>query len=91
MRLWPYYRVRKGNWFLDERPKERKWLRNLGILILGAYALFMTANEIYREGAEDGYNQGRLRGYEVGKKEGVKSVVCPRPWLVTLAAPTIID
>ncbi len=91
MRLWPYYRVRKGNWFLDERPKDRKWLRNLGILILVAYSLFMTAAEVYRAGGEAGYTKGRTRGYEIGKEAGVESVVCPRPWLVTVAAPSIID
>lgn len=82
---------RRKNWFLDERPKERKWLLHLGVILLGGYGLFMTGNEVHRVGAEDGYNKGRLRGYEVGYQRGQESMTCPQPWQTTMAAPSIID
>ncbi len=85
------FRFRKGNWFLDERPKERKWILYLGIIILGAYSLFMTGNEIYRQATAIGYDEGRLRGYELGLKKGKESITCPTPWQTTMAAPLIID
>lgn len=86
------YRWRKGDWFLDERPKkERTWTLKLALLVLGAYSLVLTADQIYREGADDGYDKGRLRGYNVGFAAGKQSVTCPRPWVVTMAAPAIID
>lgn len=83
---------RNRDWFIDDRPKkERKWPRNLGTLILVAYSLFMTADWIYRTGAENGYRRGVLRGYEIGYEEGEESINCPQPWRVTMAAPTIIN
>ena len=82
---------RRKNWFKDERPKERKWILHLGIILLGGYALFMSGNEVYRMAAEDGYDKGRLRGYEVGLQRGKASITCPQPWQTTMAAPLIIN
>ncbi|KKL71649.1 hypothetical protein LCGC14_2092780 [marine sediment metagenome] len=94
MTLWPYYRCRKGNWFIDSRPnpeKTRARTLKLGLLILGAYSLFMTGNEIYRQAADEGYEKGRIRGYEIGLQRGKESITCPKPWQTTMAAPLTID
>ncbi len=88
------YRWRKGKWFIADQPKpkkERTWTLKLGLLILGGYSLFMTGNEVYRVGGENGYQKGRLRGYELGLEAGKARVVCPKPWQTTMAAPSIID
>ena len=88
------YRWRKGDWFIDSRPKPEKtrtWTLKLGLLILGAYSLFMTGNEIYRQAADEGYEKGRIRGYEIGLQRGKESITCPKPWQTTMAAPLTID
>lgn len=87
------YRWRKGKWFIEpqQAPKERTWTLKLGLIILGIYSLFMTGSEVYRAGTDDGYEKGRLSGYEIGLKRGKESITCPTPWQTTMAAPIRID
>jgi len=73
---------RRRNWFLDERPKDRTWIRNFGILLLIAYAMLMTLEDVYDAGGDQGYEQGF--------EEGQRQVHCPRAFR-TMAAPAIID
>ena len=88
------YRWRKGKWFIDDHPapkKERTWTLKLALIILGGYSMLMTASWIFQTGTEDGYEKGRLRGYEIGLQVGKESITCPQAWQTTMAAPTIID